>query len=332
MEALLFYALFVGGPLQISGPAASVFSPAERPRPLDMRPVSPDTLVRLRIGRCPSSDDDRVGVWDAGTSQTPSGRRESSGSSASAHLRSYHFRPREAATGWRPPSRTRRGRRARREHVDGAGSCRIESNETLDRIEDRMSRSTTRTVGPLSLTVCSPPSRRVAALRPRCAGLTALTPAARTVDRPLLPDSAGRGFLYYRLLLTPNTPIFVAGRLHAQREILVRGRRDLSDRGEELGEPGSPAPTRVVTGGVIPIQAADFTHNGRSSFEDAGTYRTAGRSSASPDRRRRLASSPASSPSRRQCRPTAARLAFGFARHTGPSCVVPPALEAVDFN
>ena len=207
---------------------------------------------------------------------------------------------------------------------------RVESNETLDRIKDRMSRSTTRTVGPLSLTVCSPPSRRVAALRPRCAGLTALTPAARTVDRPLLPDSAGRGFLY-RLMLTPNTPNLVAGRLHAQREILVRGRRDLSDRGEGLGEPGSPAPTRVVTG-VIPIQAADCTRNGRSSFEDAGTYRTAGRVSASPDRRRRLASSPASSPSRRQCRRTAARLAFGFARHTGPSCVVPPALEAVDFN
>ena len=136
---------------------------------------------------------------------------------------------------------------------------RVESNETLDRIKDRMSRSTTRTVGPLSLTVCSPPSRRVAALRPRCAGLTALTPAARTVDRPLLPDSAGRGFLY-RLMLTPNTPNLVAGRLHAQREILVRGRRDLSDRGEGLGEPGSPAPTRVVTG-VIPIQAAMPTNS-----------------------------------------------------------------------
>ena len=127
---------------------------------------------------------------------------------------------------------------------------RVESNETLDRIEDTMSRSTTRTVGPLSLTVCSPPSRRVAALRPRYAGLTALTPAARTVDRPLLPDRAGTGFLY-RLLLTPNTPIFVASRLHAPREILVRGRRDLSDRGEDLGEPGSPVPTRVVTGFIL---------------------------------------------------------------------------------
>ena len=132
---------------------------------------------------------------------------------------------------------------------------RVESNETLDRIENTMSRSTTRTVGPLRLTVCSPPSRRVAALRPRYAGLTALTPAARTVDRPLLPDRAGTGFLY-RLLLTPNTPIFVAGRLHPQREIRVRGRRDLSDRGEDLGEPGSPVPTRVVTG-FIPIQGRD---------------------------------------------------------------------------
>ena len=39
----------------------------------------------------------------------------------------------------------------------------------------------TRAVGPSSMTVCSPPSRRVASRRPRCAGLTALTPAARTV-------------------------------------------------------------------------------------------------------------------------------------------------------
>ena len=39
----------------------------------------------------------------------------------------------------------------------------------------------TRAVGPISMTVCSPASRRVAALRPRFAGLTALTPAARTV-------------------------------------------------------------------------------------------------------------------------------------------------------
>ena len=31
-----------------------------------------------------------------------------------------------------------------------------------------------------SVPVCSPPSRRVAPLRPRCAGLTAWTPAART--------------------------------------------------------------------------------------------------------------------------------------------------------
>ena len=91
----------------------------------------------------------------------------------------------------------------------------------------------------LHMTVCSPPSRRVAALRPRCAGLTALTPAARTVDRPLLPDRAGTG-VRYRLLLTPNTPSW------------------------------SPA---------------DCTRNGRSSFEDAGTHRTTGRISASPDRR-----------------------------------------------
>ena len=39
----------------------------------------------------------------------------------------------------------------------------------------------TRAVGPISMTVCSPASRRVASLRPRFAGLTALTPAARTV-------------------------------------------------------------------------------------------------------------------------------------------------------
>ena len=35
-------------------------------------------------------------------------------------------------------------------------------------------------VRPISMTVCSPASRRVASLRPRFAGLTALTPAART--------------------------------------------------------------------------------------------------------------------------------------------------------
>ena len=131
---------------------------------------------------------------------------------------------------------------------------RVESNETLDRIEDTMSRSTTRTVGPLTLTVCSPPSRRVAALRPRCAGLTALTPAARTVDRPLLPDRAGTGFRY-RLLLTPNTPSSSPADC-TRHGILVRGRRDPSDRGEDLGEPGSPVPTRVVTG-FIPIQGRD---------------------------------------------------------------------------
>ena len=39
----------------------------------------------------------------------------------------------------------------------------------------------TRAVGPISMTVCSPASRRGASLRPRFAGVTALTPAARTV-------------------------------------------------------------------------------------------------------------------------------------------------------
>ena len=138
---------------------------------------------------------------------------------------------------------------------------RVESNETLDRIEDTMSRSTTRTVGPLSLTVCSPPSRRVAALRPRCAGLTALTPAARTVDRPLLPDRAGTGFPL-QVAVDAEHPIFVAGRLHAPRDPRSR-------------TPGPIGP--------------------RGGFDDAGTYRTTGRISASPDRRCRLASSPASS-------------------------------------
>ena len=36
----------------------------------------------------------------------------------------------------------------------------------------------TRAVGPISMTVCSPPSRRVASLRPRFAGLTALDATA----------------------------------------------------------------------------------------------------------------------------------------------------------
>ena len=38
-----------------------------------------------------------------------------------------------------------------------------------------------RAVGLISMTMCSPASRRVASLRPRFAGLTALTPAARTI-------------------------------------------------------------------------------------------------------------------------------------------------------
>ena len=50
--------------------------------------------------------------------------------------------------------------------------------------------STTRAVGPISMTVCSPASRRVATLRPRSAGLTAaLTPAARTVTGRACPTA-----------------------------------------------------------------------------------------------------------------------------------------------
>ena len=48
----------------------------------------------------------------------------------------------------------------------------------------------TRAVGLISMTVCSPASRRVASLRPRFAGLMALTPAARTVQASP-PDSPG---------------------------------------------------------------------------------------------------------------------------------------------
>jgi len=48
----------------------------------------------------------------------------------------------------------------------------------------------TRAVGLISMTVCSPASRRVATRRPRFAGLTALTPAARTVQASP-PDSPG---------------------------------------------------------------------------------------------------------------------------------------------
>ena len=49
----------------------------------------------------------------------------------------------------------------------------------------------TRAVGLISMTECSPASRRVASLRPRFAGLTALTPAARTVPGKILHDSPG---------------------------------------------------------------------------------------------------------------------------------------------
>ena len=53
------------------------------------------------------------------------------------------------------------------------------------------------TVGPDILTVCSPPSRRVATLRPRYAGLTALTASPRTLtntapNRRLIPRCCGR--------------------------------------------------------------------------------------------------------------------------------------------
>ena len=49
--------------------------------------------------------------------------------------------------------------------------------------------SMTRAVGPISMTACSPASRRVATLRPRSAGLTALTPAARTVTGRSCPTA-----------------------------------------------------------------------------------------------------------------------------------------------
>ena len=49
--------------------------------------------------------------------------------------------------------------------------------------------SMTRAVGPISMTACSPASSRVATLRPRSAGLTALTPAARTVTGRACPTA-----------------------------------------------------------------------------------------------------------------------------------------------
>ena len=109
--------------------------------------------------QCPASDDDPVGAWGAGTRPLRSGRRESSRSSAVVHLRSYHAdHGRQLQVGGR-------------EAEPGAGI----------RQEGRASMMLTRAVGPISMTVCSPASRRVASLRPRFAGLTALTPAARTV-------------------------------------------------------------------------------------------------------------------------------------------------------
>ena len=68
------------------------------------------------------------------------------------------------------------------------GSFRLAGREAEPgagiRQEGRVSMMLTRAVGPISMTVCSPPSRRVASLHPRFAGLTALTPAARTVLAP----------------------------------------------------------------------------------------------------------------------------------------------------
>ena len=56
----------------------------------------------------------------------------------------------------------------------------------IDRI---VHHATTRAVGPISMTACSPASSRVATLRPRSAGLTALTPAARTVTGRACPTA-----------------------------------------------------------------------------------------------------------------------------------------------
>ena len=67
---------------------------------------------------------------------------------------------REAEPGTRPPERS--------EPVD-AESVLVESTGILNGVDHRT--STTRTVGPASVTVCSPASRRAAARRPRCAGL-----------------------------------------------------------------------------------------------------------------------------------------------------------------
>ena len=67
-----------------------------------------------------------------------------------------------------------------------------ESPGSLDRLEHP--NSATRPVGHHSMTVCSPLSRRGATHRPRFAGLTALTPAARTVTDQTSPTSRGTVF------------------------------------------------------------------------------------------------------------------------------------------
>ena len=61
------------------------------------------------------------------------------------------------------------------------------SAESVGRIEDWQV-----IVRPHSVRVCSPPSRRVAPLRPRSAGLTALTPAPRTRVRLLSDEDQSR--------------------------------------------------------------------------------------------------------------------------------------------
>ena len=206
--------------------------------------------------------------------------------------------------------RTRRWRRARREHVAGAGSCRIERDAGPHRghdvaVDDPHCRAAQpdRVLTAVKARRCAPPPLRGAD------GLD--TGCAHGRQTALARQSRNRFPL--QVAVDAEHPIFVAGRLHAPRDPRSRTSGPIGPRGgsrrarfagadsrrhrlqtpsrqtaRATGDPRSRTP-----GPIGPRRGSRRAR--RSSFKDAGTYRTTGRISASPDRRCRLASSPASS-------------------------------------
>ena len=85
---------------------------------------------------------------------------------------------------WPPPARSRDSRPYQRLNSPYRGSGSLDLRSAFSRQGLPQNLWVERRAGSPrqthSVPVCSPPSRRVAPLRPRCAGLTAWTPAART--------------------------------------------------------------------------------------------------------------------------------------------------------